>query len=797
MNVEEVGDKFSIYANARLYVGGVLILDGKFRLSEINRDGYKGNLGIPAPISVKDLFGDMMLNNAGSWKIDNFKGFNSITEFNTDNYDKELFGDISPCIFPLALYGLLPKTETVDGYTGKDIFDNSVVLGLGDFMPSVNCIAILKKIFDSSGYTLSGTAITDERINKLYMSYKNPNDYEFDWGVSSMNISGGWKHYNIDTGALENKFGLNVDRKQYAVNIFDSRNNEPKIESDTGENINIQGTRTTIIVPRTGLYRVRLHSTLVMLDEEYLSLNRVGVRSGTLNSAPIEVQLVRNLDKTLSEVGFNNKFSRDNIDQGISDTNAIFPQPHRVNFIDPKMDKNFLCGLSFGRSADENYRNPVNPDNCNPMAIKGGRSWDFDDGNGVTDRAYSAVYSPYYLKRDLSESEQFFVDLQNADTLTARDGDSLASGDVRQIVWLEKGERLDLLTTTNFDFTIPSQPYIYGYKINYRLEVEPFNHYIDWLKMDSYGNSTAPMDWNVSGAGEFIENQIDLIKSLPSEMKVNDFIDNFCKAFNLILHNTGGNNFALDIKDKGTVKNTSIIIDLDNKASVERSMNQPLNVPYLYELGFTIDTSEEGYMDSITEYISGEPILSTGETGGGTFYTGSNETNKITQTSSFSYCWYKNLYESEEEKEEENIFMRVPVITDSEIWEHDYDYKEMLDKLYFDKSLRFWYKSGVKDINLGLERSATVALVANEYNGAKEQILDYKYKPNSIMRNFFLLLTNQKYYTVVECYLTPEEYSNLDIALMRFNGDLYNLAEIDGYDPLGRRKCTLKLIRKI
>lgn len=787
VNVEEVGDKFKIYPNARLYVGGVLILDGKFRLSEIGRDSYKGNLGVPKILDAKDVFGDMMLNNAGSWKIDNFMGFDSISEYNEKVN--------SPVIFPLALYGLLPKSAKENGeFTAKDSYDHHVTLGLGDFLPSINCIEMLKTVFANSGYNLSGTAIADDRLANLYMSYKNPNAYEFDWGVSSLKLTGQWGHYKSQTGELETKYGINEDRKQYACNIFDSRNNTTKIESDTGGNISVKGERTTIIVPRSGLYKIRLHSTIIRPDDNIAPFGRLGVRKGSFNDAPLEIHLVKNLDRTLSEIQFNNRFSRDNINQDINDKSAIFPQPHRVNFVDPKMDKNFLCGFSFGRHSDESYRNPLNPDNCNPMAITGGRSWDFDSGNGVSDRTYSAVYSPPYKRRNGEDTSQFIVELNNADTGTDRFDDKQGSGEVRQIVWLEKGERLDLITTTPYmlQITIPyTYPYIYGYNINYRLEIEPFNHNIAWLKIDDNGNSMEAMNWKDEGT--FVENQIDLIKSLPSEVKVKDWIDNFCKAFNLILYNTGGNNFNLDLKDRGTVRNTSIIIDLDKSANVNQSANQPLNLPYVYELGFTVDNSEEGYYRSITEFNEqGEPILTSGDNGGGIFETGSIDTTKLTQTSNFSYCWYKDIRYTKD-----GSILHLPVITDKEIWEHDYDTKEMLSKQYFDKGQRFWYKSGVKELDLGLDRTAKIALVSNTYNGDHKQTLNYRNEPNTIMSNYFLLLTNRKYYTVVQCYLSPEEYSNLDIALVRFNGDLYNIAEIDGYDPLGRRKGTLKLIRKI
>lgn len=57
--------RIRIYEDARLYVDGILILDGKFRLSGITQDSYKGNLGVPAPLTAKDIFGETMMNQAG------------------------------------------------------------------------------------------------------------------------------------------------------------------------------------------------------------------------------------------------------------------------------------------------------------------------------------------------------------------------------------------------------------------------------------------------------------------------------------------------------------------------------------------------------------------------------------------------------------------------------------------------------------------------------------------------------------------------------------------------------------
>ena len=69
LNTEEVKGKFSELYDAQLLVNGIRIFDGKFKMSEITKDSYKGNLGIPAQKTIKDIFGEMKMNEAGEWKI--------------------------------------------------------------------------------------------------------------------------------------------------------------------------------------------------------------------------------------------------------------------------------------------------------------------------------------------------------------------------------------------------------------------------------------------------------------------------------------------------------------------------------------------------------------------------------------------------------------------------------------------------------------------------------------------------------------------------------------------------------
>ena len=310
--------------------------------------------------------------------------------------------------------------------------------------------------------------------------------------------------------------------------------------------------------------------------------------------------------------------------------------------------------------------------------------------------------------------------------------------------------------------------------------VEPFRESLDWLKMNNYNHGTDSMNWIDY---EDHLDKLDLIKFLPAEDKIDTFIDNFCKAFNLSLIQTKERKFELNVKQTQSISRTSYIIDLDNKADVNLNRaNSSLNLPSAYEIGFTVNKDEQGYIE-------------TGEDGGGKYITGSSEKDPLKQTSTFSYCWYKQMYNRY--NEELPLF---PIISNKEVWEQNdsEDYADMQNKRYTNLAQRFFYFKDTYQVpNYVIREQPYLALVSS-YLGSGNITLDYKNKPNSILSTYFNLLTNnENCYTTVDCYLTPEEYNNINNSIVKLNGDLYYIAEIDGYDPLGRRKATLKLIRKI
>lgn len=833
-NTEEIRGKFIKIYDAYLLIGGIRIFEGKFRLSEIGKNYYTGNLGVPAQKSIKDIFGERMMNDAGEWVIPFGEFADSVKYYN----EKEN----AECIFPYVLYGLLPKKQTENSsYTSKTLWDDTVTFGLNDFPPSVNCLQAIKKIFENEHLNIGGTAYNDEKLTKLYMSYKNPSDYELLWNYGKLGVvrlQGGWVNYlpnpvnQIEKNVFVSQKESDDNRRVYVVNLFDSTNGGVSVLEDSGGNILSQELETdegikykNIIytVPYSGLYKIKF-SAQILLDTSRPNYSlRQNVRvispvaflrdeeSPTKYTPQIEdftqrrfeVKVLRDWGESfnINDIGYDRSFYKDNLNQdNIFDRNdetkypKYFPKPDEVVFVDPLQNKNLVCGLSFGANYGNNNPLDVNNLYCNPIAIKHGLSWNIE----ADKEAKSAVYNSGYTmwgktpegEVDFWVSDKFKTDLINTQTYAKTEDDyTNGFGQVEQVIWLQQGERL--MVCTNSDEGVltvgePEQPFnLKGWllqHVNYMLDITPFKTSDEWLKMDDETNaSTQQMDWNDTDPTDgFHSDGLNLIKFLPSDIKIDDWLDNFCKAFNLVLTQTAVKTFELNVKQHRKTYSRNVI-DLDRLAHIDLDRrNTDLDLPSVYKIGFTIHEDEEGY-------------VRTQEDGGGTYETGNALGSIINQESIFSYNWFKKIF-----IERYNSEFDLPVITEHEIWQRSdsQDYDEMIQKVYTDLPQRFWYKSdNIEVTGLG-EDTITVSLVKNELQGLL--ILNYHNERFSILNNYFTLFVDYRTnYTIVQCYLNAEEYKRLPYSFVKFNGDLYFPAEIDGYDPLNRRKADIKLIRKL
>lgn len=921
-NVEEVRNKFNADYNALLIVDGVTIFDGKFRMSEINEESYKGNLVIMAPKTVKEIFGEKKMSEIeGSWDYDlksetSVKGIaRFINEANTDQ-------GIPDCIFPYVLYGLIPKISNLETneYTSKDLFDETVRLGIEDFPPSLNCLKAIKQIFQNTKtqvgneeipLNITGTAFEDERLQNLYMSYKNPTDHVQEWHwahLGKMHLKGSWANYRkeIPEGGKKEEESFEADyvindinessRKAFVSNILKSKMCRLDKDSyDNGTNIIMTEAKDSmknaytfphITIPHSGLYKITLDVNLKIDNQLKPPLSNKAskarfvhgiykkeslteqpiFRSNGLYRRAFEIKLLRDW----GEGGFditNMKFdwghyngnlpqkTPDNIVNGKGGWNKKIETPYyfpslskdSVMFIDPKVNHNLIGGFKWGRGVwgrkgNDEIAEPCTstPDRENDandhnhiLSIKNGWSWDVQYSQ--KDKIFSAIKSPGYwawgrpkdITNDTSLEEEtaegadenelqfnktnrFKVELDSIENKIERYPDLNSDideklcfgghGKLHQMIWLEKGEHITLVSVSDrglCDFK-NSGGYII-HSVDFDLTIEPFKKTYDWLKIDNNGNGTEEMEWVSTEAdkNDFMNDKLNLFKFLPSEEKVDDWLDNFCKAFNLQLTQTNNHSFQLNIKqEQADVAN---VIDLSSKTSLTLRNNQPLGLPNIYELGFKISKDEEGYEKTKND-------------GGGRFVMGTLDGKTLTQNSSFSYNWFKNIKIKNNAGQE--ISTPIPVITHKEIWvDNEKDYAEMMKKLYTNYSQRFWYRSNSpQTIELGKiwnrllndnskEKHGNIQnVMLSEMHKKKQTLtLNYKNEPYSIMNTYFIpIVTNDSNYTDIECYLTPDEYEKLDgTTLVKYNSDLYYVAAIEGYDPTYLNKTKLKLIRKV
>lgn len=880
-SIEEVKNKFNRNYTAQLYVNSLKIFDGRFKVSEIDASGnYKGNLVVPAAKTVKDIFGDKKMNEIeGEWRID-FRDM--VGSFNLYNTDK----GIPDCIFPMVLYGLLPKVASdAEGtkYTGKTVWDKYVRLGIEDFPPSINCMRAISEMFRSKGYTINGSAFDDARLANLYMSYQNPVGFpqEWNWGhLGKFGLKANWTNYS-KTGAFtqyEKKYLFNDNgRHVYVANLLNSSMTNVTYLYDQGTNVIHsvvepdsklkRRSNTHITIPFSGLYKIRFSGKIKIEDQEknvrwrdpYTGLSLLcgesSKKMNTLDWRGYELKLLRDYgegDFRLENATLDANYYKENMPQEAewengAETEYYFPQPDEecVQFIDPIQNANLVSGFRWGAPGHE-PKNPLGDNLARIIAIKHGWSWDVKYSQ--KDKIYSAINSKGYKRwgiieneidedgedeldengnvieypeeREWQDSKRFEVQIENvAANSIKRNSNYSGEGSLSQVIWLNKGEHLTVVAVSDEGQYKRSGKWTSSklgwtqHDIEFELEVEPFKRSESWVTVDNAGNGMAIMNWDTER--DFQKDYINLFKFLPSEQKVDDWIQNFCKTFNLQLSQKDTNHFELNLKQSRSRTSTVSALDLDAKADISKRSNQPLGLPSVFELGFKINEEEEGFFRS-------KEIDNIGEKGGGQIETGSLDGGVTSQTSGFSFNWYKDMIREIETGTNEDVTpivsvtdLKFPVISNKEVWGwgDERDYAEKQKKMYTNYTQRFWYRGG-SSVSVGKVWTNTdmkaegypdkqldliIPALSNQYQKDITLHLDYHNKPDSILDTYFsIIATDDSNYTQVECLLTPDEYDQLDGSkLVRLNGDLYYVSSIEGYDPLGLSKTRLKLIRRV
>jgi hypothetical protein len=854
--IEEVNGKFNRDYNAELIINSVRVFKGLFRMSEISNSLYKGNLYKPDPKSIKDIFGEAKMNENPRWPLPFTDFADSVNEYNGKG------ASTPPAIFPYVLYGLLPKSNTTpttlrtvwDSSVHIGISDMPPSVNVLQLIRHI----FTERGYAISGSAFTDERLTNLYMSyRNDPAYIQP----WNWGYQAkMQVSGAWgSSLNKRTGSTTREFeqGYRQDRVDsdnngngsysvYACDLFDSTNSKIDVPLDNGGNVlndvkekdGRMWTQTQLRIPASGFYKVEFEASIQLRDinnfrktDTHTGIQHVSYKSdnevrSAFSHKQYEIRVLRDWGKgnffnkgaNLDGTFYRNNFLQNNIfydpnnpNNGFDDDSETgnstgserkyFPpllDGARLNLIDPAQDPNIVVGFAWGNRFSDVYHSlPLPPNdlpdlNYNATQIhtaRPGYSWDVESGEILPRLAINC--SGYWLYKQneddthgYTQTDRFKITVNNApgNYCVKQDNNITGGGRVSAVVWFDAGELLTVASVSEEGrYKVPGKASQYGWteqEMTFNLKVTPFRTEKDWLKVDESGDGTAQMNWN--DPPNFDTTSIDLVKFLPVDMKTDDFIDNLCKAFNLKLIQTDTETFQLDIKQTKVSANIADAIHLDNLASVKERTNQPLGLPSLYKLGFTIDQEEEGYSK-------------TGYDGGGEFSTGATEIKIIEQNSTFSYNWFKDITK-------DGVVLPLPVISKSEVWDGG-SYAEVMTKRYTNQALRFWYFDGnLNDSGTSFyfgRKSISIAKVSNEIQG--QSILSYENKPFTILSNYFTILADAKsHYTIIEGYLSPDQYRLLNGSVMAFfNSDIYYIGEISGYDPTGRNKTKIKLIKKI
>lgn len=522
-NVEETSDKFNVPYTAELIIGGVQIFKGNLRLSEISAQGYKGNLYIPNLKTIKDIFGDLKLNENAPYIIPFADFTTSISQYNN-----EAFLGPRAAIFPYVLYGLLPKVplnRDANNYSPRNVWDDSVYIGISDLPPSINPLIMLRHIFESKGYNLNGSAFDDEKLTNIYQSYRNPPDYVQPWNYgyhAKINITGSWR--SLDTiGSTYQNFERGVNQSSgdtgalYSVDMLDATNSEITINQDTGGNILLKKvndnsgkpwTRGLIRIPTSGYYKVQFSASLRVRDDyarraddpatgiQHISGRTQNAGNGLNFENIYEIRLLRDRktgDFGLSGAGLNGRYYFNNQPQAPDSIPRYFPAPNAINFVDLAQDKNHLLGFQFGADGDNGddaarpFLNPLEYDKRAQMiAAKPALSWNNANNDGQGNRL--VISSPGYMK--YGKIGNFDSEGDNPNTTIDYSGGNIISGasldDQGQLVGV--GANLDQRQSKRLiDLTTGDPRAVFGWSIS------PFIPLTDYADL-KYSGEALPED---------------------------------------------------------------------------------------------------------------------------------------------------------------------------------------------------------------------------------------------------------------------------------------------------------------
>ena len=377
------------------------------------------------------------------------------------------------------------------------------------------------------------------------------------------------------------------------------------------------------------------------------------------------------------------------------------------------------------------------------------------------------------------------------------------SGSVSCIVWLNKNDKLELVSIHRGYQYETGGEVTYSSSTNAHLVIEAFSNRSQYNILATHDNRyDAPVEF---------DDKLNLANFMNKEKKISEWVQNVADAFNLdIIQN--GYNVEINTKKKFN-RNLLAAVELDNRVNSENAEVSKIDYPRSMAVKYKIDTEEHGFYDSVpSDKIDLPNWKDFGDSGYSVVQL--NDDTYTTSTSDkqlqFSYTWYDdfNWYAVDSgftKTSDTPITLNIPVISKEQYMIDGYDYTESLKHDGYGLAQRFWFRPNQTNCYVWTRTYPTEKVFIYEpknlYTNYRDiyMNLSYKLNENSLLKQYFnftpYLASN---YVEVEAYITPDEYNMLkNGSLIHFDSDIYYPVEISGYDPSGYNATEIKMMKKL
>ena len=305
------------------------------------------------------------------------------------------------------------------------------------------------------------------------------------------------------------------------------------------------------------------------------------------------------------------------------------------------------------------------------------------------------------------------------------------------------------------------------------------------------------------------DTQLNIANFLSNSQKISEWVQGILNAYNLEMIQDG-NNILINTQKMNMDENKGVV-SIDDRVNTSEIESEIIDYPKSIAIKYKIDTDEWGFEKTVPQtHINDDDWKNWGDSGFTTIELNDRDDSTTEEKSlPFSYTYYDyftwyNVDENGKINKNDSMTMNLPVISKSTPMIESYNYEESMKSDGFGQPQRFWFRGRdtgkfVYSTSLPKERMNLI-LPTNIWNNSKDPVLNLSYKNDerSILTEYFNIVPSlESNYINVDVYLTPQEYNMIkNGAYVNVDSDLYVVCEVDGFDPTGGNKTSLKLMKK-